>query len=287
MRLANSLLTATAAITMLGGNVPCGNSIPLASQQLMKPSLAILLGALLLSCLALPAFVAAQQPITLGDVEVGLPVITAEEPFAAEYSAAKAAQYLDRSALNWQKTKKCATCHTNLFYLAARPALRTILPDSGEVRSFYEDYLRVRWQQKRPTESQGFWPIVVGTGLTLNDVQTTGQLSDVSREVLDIMWTVQRADGGWKWPDCDYAPLEIDDHYGVTVAALTVGIAPGGYAETPQARGSRKASPVSREQSAQVVAPSRHARLVIDAGRGDRYGPATQSHAGGIARPAT
>ncbi len=73
MRLANSLLTATAAITMLGGNVPCGNSIPLASQQLMKPSLAIFPGALLLSCLALPDFVAAQQPITLDDVEVGLP----------------------------------------------------------------------------------------------------------------------------------------------------------------------------------------------------------------------
>jgi squalene-hopene/tetraprenyl-beta-curcumene cyclase len=183
-----------------------------------------------------PAFVAAQQPTTLNDVEVGLPDITADEPYAAEFSAEKAAQYLDRSALNWQKTKKCATCHTNLFYMAARPALKTILPDSGEVRSFYEDYRKVRWQKKGPTEAQGFWPIVVGTGLTLNDVQTTGKLSDVARDVLDIMWTVQREDGGWRWPDCDYAPLEIDDHYGVTLAALTVGLAPGGYAETPQAR---------------------------------------------------
>ncbi|HQX54259.1 MAG TPA: squalene--hopene cyclase [Planctomycetaceae bacterium] len=183
-----------------------------------------------------PAFVGAQQTITLHDVEEGLPDIVADEPFAEKYSAQKAAQYLDRSALNWQKTKKCATCHTNLFYMAARPALKTILPDSGEVRSFYEDYLNVRWQKKRPTEAQGFWPIVVGTGLTLNDIQTSGQLSDTSRDVLDIMWTVQREDGGWKWPDCDYAPLEIDDHYGVTLAALTVGMAPGGYAETPQAR---------------------------------------------------
>jgi len=182
------------------------------------------------------SFVVAQQPITLDDVEEGLPDISADEPFAAEFSAAKAAHYLDRSALNWQKTKKCTTCHTNLFYMAARPALKTIQPDSGEVRSFYEAYRKVRWQKKNPTEAQGFWPIVVGTGLTLNDVQTTGTLSDVAREVLDIMWTVQREDGGWRWPDCDYAPLEIDDHYGVTLAALTVGIAPGGYAETPQAR---------------------------------------------------
>ena len=138
--------------------------------------------------------------------------------------------------MNWQKTKKCATCHTNLFYMVARPALRTVLPDSGEVRGFYEDYRKVRWKERRPKEAQGFWTIVVATGLTLNDAQTTGKLSETAREVLDIMWSTQRADGGWKWPDCDYAPMEIDDHYGVTVAALAVGLAPDGYAETPQAQ---------------------------------------------------
>lgn len=195
---------------------------------------------LVLLVAAAPTIVVAQQPITLNDVEEGLPDITADEPLAAEFSAQKAAQYLDRSALNWQKTKKCATCHTNLFYMASRPALKSILPDSGEVRSFYEDYRKVRWEKRKPTEAQGFWPIVVGTGLTFSDLQSTGKLSDVAREVLDIMWTVQREDGGWRWPDCDYAPLEIDDHYGVTLAALTVGIAPDGYAETPQAQAGLK-----------------------------------------------
>ena len=183
-----------------------------------------------------PSRASAQQPITLNDVEEGLPDITADEPFLGHFSAQQAATYLDRSALNWQKTKKCATCHTNLFYMAARPALADVQPDSGEVRAFYENYRKVRWEQNGPTESQGFWPIVVGTGLTLNDTQTTGKLSDVSRDVLDMLWTVQRDDGGWKWPHCDYAPLEIDDHYGVTLAALTVGIAPDAYADTPQAR---------------------------------------------------
>jgi squalene-hopene/tetraprenyl-beta-curcumene cyclase len=182
------------------------------------------------------AVVWAQQPITLNDVAQGLPEISATEPLAGRFSAENAAAYLDRSALNWQKTKKCATCHTNLFYMAARPALASVLPDSGEVRGFYEDYRKVRWAKKGPVESQGFWPVVVGTGLTLNDLQTTGKLSDVAREVLDIIWTVQREDGGWKWPPCNYAPLEIDDHYGVTLAALAVGLAPGGYAQTPQAR---------------------------------------------------
>jgi squalene-hopene/tetraprenyl-beta-curcumene cyclase len=120
--------------------------------------------------------------------------------------------------------------------MATRPALATVLPDSGEVRQFYEDYRRLRWQSKGPTEAQGFWPVVIGTGLVLNDLQTTGRLSDVAREVLDLLWTVQREDGGWRWPHCDYAPLEIDDHYGATLAAVTVGLAPDGYAQTPQAR---------------------------------------------------
>jgi len=168
-------------------------------------------------------------------------VIQAAEPRAKSYSAAKAAEYLDRSALNWVKTKKCATCHSTLFYLAARPALAGALPDSGEVRRFYEDYRHVRWKTKGPNEAQGFCPLVVGTGLVLNNLQTTGQLSDVAREVLDILWTVQRADGGWRWPHCDYAPLEIDDHYDATLAALTVGLAPSKYAQTPQAQtGSEK-----------------------------------------------
>ena len=192
---------------------------------------------LLLLALSWPTFAAAQQqPIMLRDVPEGLPVISQDEPMAAEFSAAKAAEYLDRSAFNWIKTKNCATCHTNLFYMVARPALHSIQKDSGEVRSFYEDYLKVRWQTNKPKEADGFWPIVVGTGLTFNDVQTTGKHSDVAREVLDLMWKVQRADGGWNWPHCDYAPMEIDDHYGVTVAALTIGIAPDEYKNRPQSR---------------------------------------------------
>ena len=34
------------------------------------------------------------------------------------------------------------------------------------------------------------------------------------------MWTVQRKDGGWKWLKCDWPPMENDDHYGVTLAAV-------------------------------------------------------------------
>ena len=104
----------------------------------------------------------------------------------------------ESNTLSGQRITYPAVNSSTAVSASARPALSTIQPDSGEVRSFYEDYRKVRWQKKGPTEAQGFWPIVVGTGLTFNDVQTTGKLSDVAREVLDIMWTVQREDGGWK-----------------------------------------------------------------------------------------
>ena len=187
-----------------------------------------------LLALALPTF--GQDVITLANVPDELEKITPDEPIAAKFSAENAARYLDRAALTWQKTKKCATCHTNMPYLMARPALGKAAEDSGEVRAFFETYVTERWAKRMPNQNQGFWPIVVATGLVFNDLQTTGKLSDHARRTLDIMWTVQREDGGWRWPDCDYAPMEIDDHYGVTLAALTVGVAPDGYAETEAAK---------------------------------------------------
>ena len=188
-------------------------------------------------CLTSPSWAGDNSIVTLESVPEELEDIVADEAMAKEFSLDLAARYIDRAALTWQKQKKCATCHTNMGYLFARPALAGVLKDSGEVREFYiKSYLKGRWAKKMPTENQGFWPIVVGAGLTINDVQTTGKLSDEARQVLDIMWTVQREDGGWRWPDCDYAPMEIDDHYGVTVAALAVGIAPDGYAETASRR---------------------------------------------------
>lgn len=182
-----------------------------------------------------PPFAYAQGIITLESADDELKVITDSTPLADEFSPLKAAQYLDETSLTWQKVKKCATCHTNMPYLFARPALSDALPDSGEVRKFFEEYRTVRWAKRKPKENQGFYPVVLGAALTFNDLQTGGELGDVTREILDLMWEVQREDGSWRWPHCDYAPMEIDDHFGVTLAALTVGIAPSSYSETERA----------------------------------------------------
>ena len=50
------------------------------------------------------------------------------------------------------------------------------------------------------------------------------------------MWDHQRDDGGWKWLDDNEPPSEIEEHYGVTMAAIGVGIAPDDYRRTPKAK---------------------------------------------------
>ncbi len=98
----------------------------------------------------------------------------------------------------------------------------------------YEEYATQRWVEKPPRNHQD--TVVVAAGLAFNDLQTTGTLAPVTRKALRVMWQYQRDDGGWNWRDDGYPPLESDDHYGVTLAALATGIAPDGYANSIEAR---------------------------------------------------
>ena len=159
--------------------------------------------------------------------------ITADEPIAGVFSAENAARYLDTSSLHWQKSHNCASCHGNMGYLFARPALSSVLKDSGEVRGLYEEYVTKRWKEQPPQDAQEI--VVVASGLAFNDLQTTGRLHPITRQALRVMWNSQREDGGWTWHK-DYPPTESDEHYGVTLAALITGIAPDRYVETEEAR---------------------------------------------------
>ncbi len=184
------------------------------------------------------AFAAAADPehVTLANVPDEDP-ISADEPARESFSAKQAAYYLDTASLNWQKKRKCATCHTNMAYLMVRPALDSALKDSGEVRNFFESYYLDRWKAGKAVPATGaYQPVIISAALAFNDAQTTGKLSLVTRNTLDTMWSTQRDDGGWDWAKCGWAPMEIDDHYGVTLAALAVGVAPENYANTDAAQ---------------------------------------------------
>lgn len=178
-------------------------------------------------------FSTAGELVTLDNVVDPGP-ITSDEAFAPTFSAEKAARYLDTASLHWQKKRNCAACHVNMGYMYARPALSSVLVDSGEVRELYESYVTKRWKKQDPRDKQE--TVVVTSGLVFHDLQTTGRLHPLTRQALKVMWSFQRDDGGWTWRNDGYPPTEYDEHYGVTLAALTVGIAPERYVDTEEAR---------------------------------------------------
>ena len=181
----------------------------------------------------LAAPVQAVEPVTLANV-VPPADSNKDEPLAKTFSMARALHFLDSAALSWQKEKTCFSCHSNYAFLYARPAIAGNVQAHAEIRKFAEDLVSDRWVKGKPR-----WDMEVVTAaaaLAFNDAQTTGKLHPLTRTALDRMWTVQRKDGGWKWLNCGWPPMESDDHYGVTLAAIAVGVAPQEYARTEAAR---------------------------------------------------
>lgn len=175
----------------------------------------------------------AADPITLINVKDPGPN-KKDEPILKQFSLEKAVHFLDSASLTWQKKRGCFTCHTNLAYLYARPQVSSDVPAHRSVRQFAEQLVKVRWPKKGPRWDAEV--VATAAALAFNDAATTGKLHPVTKTALDKMWPLQNEQGGWDWLKCDWPPMESDDHYGVTLAALAVGVAPGDYAKTPKAK---------------------------------------------------
>ncbi len=171
----------------------------------------------------------AGDPVTLENVSDPGPN-HADELTSASFSLENATRFLDSAALQWQKQRKCFTCHTNFAYLYARTYIDGDAPAHREVRRFAEQLVRQRWTEKGPRWDAEV--VAAAAALAFNDAKTTGVLDAETRTALDRIWTIQREDGGWDWLKCEWPPMESDDHYGATLAAIAVGVAPENYRET-------------------------------------------------------
>jgi squalene-hopene/tetraprenyl-beta-curcumene cyclase len=171
------------------------------------------------------------------------PTARGDEPMpnearAERFSPAKGAEYLDGVALAWTHKHNCGSCHTTYPYLMARPSLGgTPSAAHDEIRKFFENRA-ANWDSDAKGAKPRWDTEVVATAVTLafHDAHTTGKLHPLTRAALDRMWTLQKPHGAWDWLKCDWPPLEYDDYFGATFAALGVGVAPDGYAETERAR---------------------------------------------------
>jgi squalene-hopene/tetraprenyl-beta-curcumene cyclase len=185
--------------------------------------------------------------------------LSAEERPAASGKAAAA--YLDSRLtwwMGWPSAARdhetfCVSCHTVLPYALARPALRAALAEQGlspvERKLLDNVVKRVRiWNELQPfypnkptdasktAESRGTESIL--NALILANYGT-GHLTADTRLALENMWSQQlktgEAKGAWAWLQFHNAPWEGDSqYYGTTLAALAVGMAPGGYRSAPE-----------------------------------------------------
>jgi squalene-hopene/tetraprenyl-beta-curcumene cyclase len=176
---------------------------------------------------------AVEEELTLENVVPPTPN-RPDEPFRREFSLPAAVRFLDAAALSWQKERNCFACHSNYVYLAVRPAISHPARAHDQIRAALEQVAEhPREQLKRIGVAEA---VMVAAVLAWNDALTTGRLHPTARKALDRMWTLQREDGGFTWLKNAQPPSEIDDHYGVTMAAIGAGVAPDDYARTPQAR---------------------------------------------------
>ncbi len=161
----------------------------------------------------------------------------ASEPLLERVSWSKAAAYLDAGAHAHEKS--CFACHATYAYLSARPALAATASAQRETRQALErSAAKLAAEKLSPEDKADRVTAVVMTAVALaqDDAAVGGKLQPLTRRILDRIWDVQREDGGWNWVKANEPPSGLDDHFGVTTAAIGVAAAPDGYAGTPQAR---------------------------------------------------
>lgn len=159
-----------------------------------------------------------------------------DEPFAEEFSLPKAVAFMDSATRIWKSKHNCITCHTNGLYLVARAQVSTKAKAYAETRAFAKQYLaRILAQNPKSKGRHGSIEGMVATAsfLAISDVATTGRLDELTVRGLDHIWKAQDENGAWgKWLKCKWPPYEIDDHFGVTLAALALGNTPRKYRRT-------------------------------------------------------
>jgi len=213
-----------------------------------------------------------KTPFTLGLCGLLALVLAALVPMqpqaAADESASwnqkSAAAYLDQRSEWWSQWPGaardhgtfCVSCHTAMPYAIGRPALRRALGEAGpsapekkllenitkrvtnwkDVEPFYPDQTR---GLPKSSESRGTEAVLNALILSSYDARS-GSLSADTRHAFDNLWPLQMlkgdAAGSWTWLNFHYEPWEGENsqYLGATLAAVAVGVAPGGYAASAE-----------------------------------------------------
>jgi squalene-hopene/tetraprenyl-beta-curcumene cyclase len=169
------------------------------------------------------------------EVDPGLPLgpYGREDAFSSELSVEQAARFLDEVATNWGRRHGCVTCHTNGYYLTAPAEIFRDRPAYREVRAFAEHFVD-SWSENPPETH-----VLVSTAafLAINDRERGEGPASATRKAFDYAWARQSEQGHWPdWIKCNWPPFESDDHYGVTLMAVALGMSEQSLRDVEPAR---------------------------------------------------
>jgi squalene-hopene/tetraprenyl-beta-curcumene cyclase len=186
---------------------------------------------------------------------------------AQTWDKAAAAKYLDSRQAWWQDWPHaqkdhgtvCVSCHTQVPYALARPALRGALGESkisdperamldsiikrvnlgSEAATFYTDAEHGPGKTKEARNAEE-----VNNALILVSYDShSGHLQPVTRKAFDAMWSTQEQTGpkagAWIWQNFHFSPWEApeSEYYGAAMAAVAAGMAPDNYRDDPKIQG--------------------------------------------------
>jgi hypothetical protein len=187
------------------------------------------------------------------------PADAAKTAAAGAWDKAAAARYLDSREVWWQDWPHaqkdhgtvCVSCHTQVPYALARPALRGELNEQkvsdperamldsiikrvnlgNDAETFYSDAANGpgKTHEARTAES------VNNVTILASYDAASGHLQPVTRKAFDAMWALQEQTGptagAWIWQDFHFSPWEApeSEYYGAVMAAYSTAIAPDDY----------------------------------------------------------
>lgn len=175
----------------------------------------------------------------------------AEPKYRDQWSAKAAHEYLQQRAqwwLEWKEAQKangtvCLSCHTTVPFLVARATLGSKIPaeqDDAALRLLASAKKRSNdWNSIKPytensaDKARGTESVLNAFALAYEDARLgTSQTSEETKRAIAALWKQQEGEGefrgAWRWYDYSLVPWEAkSEYFGVSLAAVTVGSAPG------------------------------------------------------------
>jgi squalene-hopene/tetraprenyl-beta-curcumene cyclase len=205
------------------------------------------------------------------------PAKSSASPAASGWDKAAAAKYLDDREVWWQEWPHaqkdhgtvCVSCHTQVPYALARPALRAPLGEHAasdperamldsiitrvnlgdQAETFYSDAVHGPGKTKEARNAEAVNNAVILASYDAARAASDAASGTVYRKMPGLqaaslkafseMWALQEQSGpkagAWLWQNFHFSPWEApeSEYWGAAMAAVATGIAPGNYREEP------------------------------------------------------